>query len=109
MAEAADGASYSKQIEKACRLYMDLGYSTEQIAAQLVRTGYCLDLIRARFPELPATAFPEPPLSRARNRALRTATQAPAPVAAILTRLSVPTPPRTDAPTTTPIALTQGI
>ena len=117
MAEAADGAPYSKQIEKACRLYMDLGYSTERIAAQLVRTGYPLDLVRARFSELPASAFPEPPVSHARNRAHRAAPQSPTPVAAILTRLaastgaSVPMPaqPHTVSQTTAQNALAQGI
>ena len=52
MAEAPDDAPYSKQIEKACRVYVDLGYSAAQIAAQLIRTGYGADQVRARFPEL---------------------------------------------------------
>jgi len=109
MAEVTDGAPYSRQIEKACQLYMDLGYSTGQIAAQLIRTGYSPDLVRLRFPELPAAAFPDPPVSRARDRALRAATQTSAPVAAILTRLAVPPQPRTELQAMAPTALAQGI
>ena len=109
MAEVTDGAPYSRQIEKACQLYMDLGYSTGQIAAQLIRTGYSPDLVRLRFPELPAAAFPDPPVSRARDRALRAATQTPAPVAAILTRLAIPPQPRTEPQAMAPAALAQGI
>ena len=109
MAEVTDGAPYSRQIEKACQLYMDLGYSTGQIAAQLIRTGYSPDLVRLRFPELPAAAFPDPPVSRARDRALRAATQTSAPVAAILTRLAIPPQPRTEPQAMAPAALAQGI
>jgi hypothetical protein len=109
MAEAPNGAPYSKQIEKACQLYVDMGYSTAQIAAQLIRTGYCPDQVRSRFPELPAAAFPPPPVSRARDRAARATTQTPAPVAAILTRLAVQQQPRTEPQTTAPAALERGI
>lgn len=101
MAEAADGAPYSKQIEKACRLYLDLGYSTGQIAAQLVRSGYPLDLVRARFTELPPSAFPDPPISRARTTATA--------VSAILTRLSAPLIANVAITAPPPAPLAQGI
>jgi hypothetical protein len=109
MAEAADRADYSEQIEKACRLYTELGFSTERIAAQLVRSGYPFALVRARFPQLLASAFPEPPTSRARAR--QTAPQAPAPISALLPRLTAP--PAVSVPTkstsSVPAALAQGI
>ena len=111
MAEAADRADYSEQIEKACRLYTELGFSTERIAAQLVRSGYPFALVRARFPQLLASAFPEPPTSRARERARQRAPQAPAPIGAMLPRLTAP--PAVSVPTkstsSVPVALAQGI
>jgi hypothetical protein len=116
MAQAPDGQPYSQQIEKACRLYMDLGYSAEKIAAQLVRTGYPSDLVRARFSELPASAFPDPPSSRARYRLQRAASPTPTPVATILTRWAPPTaatiataPPLAAAPAMAQRALAHGI
>jgi Plasmid encoded RepA protein len=57
MADATDSPDYSVQLEKACRLYAEFGYSPPRIAAQLVRSGYPLALVRARFPSLPADAF----------------------------------------------------
>jgi Plasmid encoded RepA protein len=57
MADATDGPDYSAQLEKACRLYAEFGYSPARIAAQLIRSGYPLSLIRARFPSLPTDAF----------------------------------------------------
>lgn len=82
MAEAADSADSREHIDKACRLYADLGFPTQRIVALLVSTGCPLDLVRARFPELPAEAFPEPPTSRVRRRATGQAqSQAPAPAA----------------------------
>jgi hypothetical protein len=59
MVDAANGPDYSAQLEKACRLYSEFGYSPPRIAAQLIRSGYPVDLVRARFPALPASAFPE--------------------------------------------------
>ena len=69
MGESVLGERYAEQIDKACRLYAELGFSTERIAAQLVRSGYPLELVRARFSALPASAFPEPPVSRSLQRA----------------------------------------
>jgi hypothetical protein len=59
MADATDTPDYSAQIDKACRLYAEFGYAPERIAAQLVRSGYPVSLVRARFPSLAADAFPE--------------------------------------------------
>jgi Plasmid encoded RepA protein len=80
MTEPAVGTDYSEQLEKACRLYDQLGFSSERIAAQLVRSGYPFDLVRRRFPHLPDTAFPEPPTSRVRERIRHTGDVATAPV-----------------------------
>lgn len=73
MADATGNPDYSGQIEKAAHLYAGFGYSPARIAAQLIRSGYPVDLVRARFPSLPADAFPEAP---ARDR--RLAVSAPA-------------------------------
>jgi Plasmid encoded RepA protein len=59
MADATDRPDYSAQLEKACRLYAEFGYSPARIAAQLIRSGYPVSLVRARFPSLAADAFPE--------------------------------------------------
>src|ERR1019366_5953091 len=68
-------------------------------------------LVRARFPQLLASAFPEPPTSRARERARQRAPQAPAPIGAMLPRLTAP--PAVSVPTkstsSVPVALAQGI
>jgi Plasmid encoded RepA protein len=48
------------QVDTAIRLYRDLGFSSERIAAQLARSGYPLRLIRERFPELPEELYPAP-------------------------------------------------
>src|SRR5579871_4395553 len=62
MAIGQDRAQYTEQIEKACRLYAELGFSPERIAAQLIRSGYPECEVRARFPDLPVTAIPSRPL-----------------------------------------------
>jgi len=114
MAEAAYRAGYSTQIEKACRLYAELGFSIERIAAQLVRSGYPVDLIRARFPQLPANAFPEPPVPRGLHRPRQTALSAPAPISALLPRFTASAAANATAATALqpligPLALSQGI
>ena len=88
MPDAEYKGEYSAQIEKACHLYAELGFSTSRIAAQLVRSGYPLDLVRARFPELPPSAFPDPPICRPRDRARGAASQ-PAPIRELLARAPV--------------------
>jgi hypothetical protein len=75
---------YSEQIEKACRLYGDLGFATARIAAQLVRSGYPLELVRARFPQLPASVFPDPPGLRPRACAAAGRPGAPEPIQNLL-------------------------
>jgi hypothetical protein len=71
MAQSAEPVDYSEQIEKACLLYATLGYTPKRIAAQLINSGYPPERIRARFPDLPAGAFPEAPISRAQDRVQR--------------------------------------
>jgi len=90
MTEAEDTAQYSTQIDKACRLYADLGFSTARIAAQLIRSGYPIELVRQRFPDLAPETFPDAPFSRARERARR-GTQ-PAPIRELLTRTATTIP-----------------
>jgi hypothetical protein len=83
MADAAGEGDYSAQIEKACRLYTELGFSSHRIAAQLVRSGYPPEAVRRRFPEIPPESLPEPPMSRARQRA-PAPTATPTAIAALL-------------------------
>ncbi len=80
MASEQGGTQYTEQIEKACRFYAELGFTPQRIAAQLVRSGYPIDQVRARFPQLPASALPEP--ARPRHRS-----QGPATIAALLPRI----------------------
>jgi Plasmid encoded RepA protein len=99
MPDAENRVEYSAQIEKACHLYAELGFSTSRIAAQLVRSGYPLDLVRARFPDLPPSAFPDPPVCRPRDRARGVASQ-PAPIRELLARAPVAPIIESIAPTT---------
>jgi hypothetical protein len=69
MVEVAPAIDYSEQIDKACRLYAELGFTSERMAAQLIHSGYPADRIRARFPDLPLSAFPSGPAFRVRERA----------------------------------------
>jgi hypothetical protein len=48
-------------LEKSVRFYQDMGFSESRIAAQLIRTGHPVDSVRARFPDVPASALPDPP------------------------------------------------
>jgi Plasmid encoded RepA protein len=59
------------QVDTAIRLYRDLGFSSERIAAQLARSGYPLTLIRERFPDLPEILYPAPRTPRPRSAPLR--------------------------------------
>jgi len=82
MASVPDGIHYAEQIDKACRLYTELGFTPERIAAQLVRSGYPIDQVRSRFPQLPDSALPEPAPARHRQ-------PGPATIAALLPRLEL--------------------
>jgi hypothetical protein len=98
MADAIEGPDYSAQIEKACRLYAGFGYAPERIAAQLVRSGYPVSLVRARFPSLATDAFQDLPASK---RIVRAApVLLPPPIAA---------PPLADIAPSASAALTAGI
>jgi Plasmid encoded RepA protein len=61
-------------LDKATRLYTDLGFTAERIAAQLIRSGYPIELVRQRFPDIPATSLPQPSQARAARRASSRAT-----------------------------------
>jgi hypothetical protein len=84
MADATGRTDYIAQIDKACRLYADLGFSTLRMASQLIRSGYPPDLVRARFPEIPVSALPEPPRCRALDRARKSPRHALASVSELL-------------------------
>jgi hypothetical protein len=58
----------SAQVDTAIRLYRDLGFSDERIAAQLARSGYPLSLIAARFPDLPEGLYPAPQTRRPQSK-----------------------------------------
>src|ERR1700722_4959727 len=107
MAVASDSPDYSAQIEKACRLYAEFGYAPARIAAQLIRSGYPPSLVRARFPLLPADAFP---VTAAAKGVARTERNAPAVlnVAALLPSLTAAAP-ATRGPLGAPAALSTGI
>jgi Plasmid encoded RepA protein len=84
MSESSDAGTISAtaaNLDKAIRLYTELGYTAERTAAQLVRSGYPLALIRDRFPQLPAAAIPESLAPRTQRKfataLLNTSTNAP--------------------------------
>jgi hypothetical protein len=78
MADGTDRPDYSAQIDKACRVYAELGFSALRIATQLIRSGYPLDIVQARYPDLPASDLPQAPSSRALDRARKSRAHAPA-------------------------------
>ena len=80
IADAPESTDYGAQIAKACRVYAELGFSPLRIASQLIRSGYPADLVRARFPELPMDALPQPPNCRALERHRRPRVDALAPL-----------------------------
>ena len=99
MADAIEDPDYSGQIEKACRLYAGFGYAPERIAAQLIRSGYPVSLVRARFPSLAVDAIQELPASKRIARAPPELSPPPiAPSAAVA-----------EIPSNVPAALTAGI
>ena len=55
-------------LDKAIRLYRDLGFSEERAAITLARNGYPVDAIRAKFPNVPAERIPDTAKTRARDR-----------------------------------------
>lgn len=56
---------YGALIEKACRIYAEMGWSEHRIAAQLIRTGYPAASVAARFPAIPTSELPAIPVRRA--------------------------------------------
>ena len=55
---------------KAVRLYADLGFSAARTVSQLCRAGFPREQIRAQFPDVPASAYPEPEKIRLARRAV---------------------------------------
>ena len=58
------------RFEKAARLYVDLGFSPERTVSQLCRAGFNRTQIAARFPDVPATAYPAPETPKIPKRSL---------------------------------------
>ena len=69
MVEQGEGAS--EGLEKSIRLYAEIGLSPERTVAQLLIAGHERAAVRARFPQLPASAFPEAAPARGRDRQQR--------------------------------------
>jgi Plasmid encoded RepA protein len=61
-------------LDKAIALYTELGFTAERIAAQLIRSAYPIELVRERFPTIPAASFPERPQARPSRRVSSRAT-----------------------------------
>lgn len=70
MIPAHEGTSESK-LEKSIRLYKEMGFSSELMLSQLVVAGHSLEVLRERFPDLPASAFPQLELIKPRALSLR--------------------------------------
>ena len=64
----ASGAADLTALDKAIRLYAELGFSEERAAVTLARNGYPSDAIRARFPQVPAHLICDKANTRARDR-----------------------------------------
>jgi hypothetical protein len=63
----------TERLEKSIRLYAELGFSPERTVAQLVNARFDIAIIRTRFPDVPASAYPQPASNRnaARERKRR--------------------------------------
>ena len=61
----------ASSLDKAIRLYAELGFSAERAALVLARSGYPIEAIRARFPTVPGHLIPDNLHTRARERATR--------------------------------------
>jgi len=90
MADGTDGPDYSAQMDKACRVYAELGFSALRIATQLIRSGYPPELVQARYPDLPASALPQPPSNRALDRARKSGVHTPAAMRDLVASIVVP-------------------
>src|SRR5580700_3769004 len=69
LSSGEEGAS--ERLEKSIRLYTEIGLAPEQAVAQLLMAGHDRALVRARFPQLPASAFPEATATRGREQRAR--------------------------------------
>lgn len=114
MADATESPDYSAQIEKACRLYAEFGYTPARIAAQLIRSGYPISVVRGRFPSLPHDAFSEVPAGKGiarSHRPVQSGAPSASTVAALLpqTVSGTPRPPPTPGSTDASSTLSAGI
>ena len=98
MLDAVDEIDYSAQIDKACHLYAQFGFSAHRIASQLIRSGYPLPSVLQRFPDIPRDTLPEPPAGKL-GRGARAAAATPAAMAALPSLTAgLPIPCRTGEP-----------
>ena len=71
MEASASASDTERRLDRAIPLYAATGFSPTRIAAQLVRSGYPLDSVRRRFPEVNPQELPTPQLTRAQQREQR--------------------------------------
>ena len=68
-AQPSSGAGgAAERLDKAIQLYAEIGLSPERTVNQLLVAGHDQSAIRERFPNLPTSAFAQPPKSRAAQR-----------------------------------------
>lgn len=65
-AEASDKADFEARVQR----YIALGFTNERTVHQLIRTGYPIAQIKARFPEVPAHVFEQLPVPQRRTARL---------------------------------------
>jgi replication initiator protein len=95
------------QIDQAIRLYRDLDFPDSRIAEQLIRSGYPVLSVHERFPDVPKSQLPAPPVPRTRNRAAIPSVVAeglPQKAASATTSGVIPTSPAESAPSGFPAA-----
>src|ERR1700722_14045213 len=90
MIDGTGRPDYNSQIDKACRVYAELGFSTLRVATQLIRSGYPPELVQARYPDLPASDLPQPPSSRALDRARKSGVHTPVAMRDLVASIVVP-------------------
>ena len=59
-------------VDKAIQVYREIHFPPERIATQLVRSGYSIDVVRKRFPDVPLSQLPAPPSKRSLRAAAHT-------------------------------------
>ena len=68
MSDHPTAPDIDSRLDKAIPLYAAMGFPPARIAAQLVRSGYDLEAVRKRFPDIPPESLPSPPNTKATQR-----------------------------------------